>query len=70
MQGHGTCADCGAVNVLVIGPIGLATCEPCRKAYAERLDRITPALDKVIGQYQRGLITPDEFASSVVEVTA
>jgi hypothetical protein len=65
----GTCATCGATCVQVIGPVGLATCFDCRHRQTERHARIVPLIDKVIGQYQRGLITPDEFVAALIEVT-
>ena len=66
----GTCENCGAVNVQVIGPIGLATCIPCRRAYAQRLDRIVPPINKVIGHYQDGLITPDDLITALIQIGA
>jgi hypothetical protein len=67
-HGYATCADCGTTCTEVIGPVGLATCIPCRQRYARRLDRITPPINKVIDQYARGLITPDEMIAELVVI--
>lgn len=51
-----------------IAPRSLAEYREVMAAYNARADRIGPLVDKVIGQYRQGLITPDELAWKLADI--